>query len=289
MIINKHDKENEIININGINYNIFVVNNVKSWESDDTQWIVDTDDNNESQNKSQNESQNEWQEYFILDSKYNEAFAHWVYENAIYIPLYMALKQQYPKLRLVLLTKRNYKNLFLNYFCVSPNDICYIEDIQVQNKTFFYDPISFLNDKEITETYKEHVNRFIDGLFEKLPKIINKTIDTLLMPRQKLENYKNNDRTYDTTKLENEIKANEKNYILHTDTITDLHEQMFLVRQSKNIILTDGSPLLVNGIFAIESKINVIGTITLGQQMSFPKINFIIRLIAKSNKIIRGV
>ena len=80
-----------------------------------------------------------------------------------------------------------------------------------------------------------------------------KMINTLIMPRQSKENFKPNDRTIN-------MDYNWPNaVILNTDTVTNLINQIELIIKSKNIVLTYGSPFFVNGLFAKNSNIIVLG------------------------------
>ena len=51
--------------------------------------------------------------YFVIDLYFDEAFSHWVYESAIYLPLFCMLKVTYPTLKLVLKTKKEFQTPFL--------------------------------------------------------------------------------------------------------------------------------------------------------------------------------
>lgn len=215
--------------------------------------------------------------FLIIDSKPLNAFAHWVYENAIFLPLFSELKRVYPNLKIVVLEKKNYKKLFLDFFKIYENDI-YYEDFPESNMCFFPEPIC-LNNKIINDNYKLYVDNLCDYFIPFRTEI--KDINVVFLPRQKNENFKSNDRSYDL----NDLLENVKN-ILNTDGITKLEDQIIPISKSKNIILTDGSPLLVNGLFAYNSNIIVCDTITIWQAREYPRLKYIIDKHLIHNKIV---
>ena len=240
-----------------------------------------------------NESENY---YFIIENQFgSDAFAHWCFESAIYVPLFLVLKKNYPNIKLVMYSYKNFKKLFLEKLGVSvlditsgdrsgsditvrKNDIVY--ELHTNNTCFFVKPTS-LNQKNIDTYYKDKVDIFCNLLNYGEEK--NKIRDIIMLPRQKLENFKPNDRVYNTEKLEEKLKNRAE--IMHTDKITNLYTQINSIKESKNIILTDGSPFLDNGIFAKNSNIYIIGNITPCQSQTFPKLNYIISKISMQNKI----
>lgn len=224
--------------------------------------------------------------YFAIDLLYNEAFGHWVYESAIYLPLFNALKSSYPNIKLLLKTHKTFKLLFTDFLGIPVSDVIYDTDINPANICIFPSPISALNDKSITGTYKNLVDKFAT-LFANFTHIrINKNNDYVVLPRQKKENYNANDRVYDFSVIYNVLKYNKKTFnVVNTDNITHLTEQINLLRMSNNVILTDGSPFLVNIMFCRDQKVFVIDRITQKQSSEYIKINFIINHICTQNNI----
>jgi len=302
MIINKNDFTSTKIEIDDVLYNIYVISNVINYESEYTKWIIEEytsvlKNENEDIIKNENEDiiKDEIEEYtsvleyyFVIDTVSHEAFSHWVYECAIYLPLYLKLKELYPNIKIHLKAHKKFKKIFFDFFNIQNNEICYDFNAK-NNKTIFYDPISSLNDNEITFVYKKQFQHFFKIIKEKTEKSYNskieKTIQILLMPRQKLENYKNNDRTYNTDLLEDVVKTKPNTFVLHTDNINTLKEQIEIVQGSQNIILTDGSPFIVNGLFAYNSNIFIIGNSTPWQIQTFCKMGYIFSCIKEKNKV----
>jgi hypothetical protein len=76
---------------------------------------------------------------------------------------------------------------------------------------------------------------------------------------------------------------NEKYIIINTDKITTLSEQIKGLRSSYNIIITDGSPFLVNNMFCKDSKISVIDNLTKNQIKIFLKLKYVIDTCCEIN------
>ena len=221
--------------------------------------------------------------YLIIDTVGNEAFAHWVYESSIYIPLYHHLKKQYPDIKIVLKTKKDYKSLFLTYFNVNINDIVYNIDTNISNICFFPNPDSSMNYQKISDNWK----KYVDILFESFNECQNKIFDTSLLPRGKKENFMNIDRFHNLKDIEDSLKKSQLSYnIMYTDNIIDLKDQIIGIQNSKKIIVTDGSAFLVNGMFCTPgTKIIVLGIVT-PKQMNYPKNKYIFDKIVKKCSVI---
>ena len=261
-------------------HNLFSIKNVINYhigQPNYNEWIIEHLELEDSFQKSQ-----EINHYFMIDTDQNEAFSHWVFESAINLIAFKELKIKIPNLKLVLKAKRKYKKLFLEKLEINEMDVIYENKIELPNVSYFCEPIFCWCEKEITDKYKKHVDLFYD-LFSKKN---NKTIDILLMPRQKLENCKPNDRIYDTEILENEIKEINENGLLHTDKIDNIEDQLNKVNSSKTIILTDGSPFLVNGMFAKSSLILIIGNCTPSQSIIYKKLGYIVEKNKQNNNVI---
>jgi len=223
--------------------------------------------------------------YFVIDLLYNEAFGHWVYESAIYLPIFKKMKDLYPTIKLLLKTKKTYKQLFLDFFDISNTDVVYDNDMNNENVCFFPSPISSLNETLITENYKKYLEDFV-RIFSDFQTTNNEQLDYVIMPRQTKENCIGNDRSYNIDFIYNILICNFKKYsVLETDNITNITEQITNIRSSHNVILTDGSPFLVNIMFCKNQKIYVIDQITNIQSQYYVKIKYIIDMICRVNSI----
>lgn len=224
--------------------------------------------------------------YLIIDLAFNEAFMHWVFESAIYLQLYKLLKKRIPGIKLLLKTKRVYKMLFCDFFDINDSDIVYEIDLSKSNTCIFPSPISALNDKSLSDEYKEQLTFFWNYFSKYRSHSSYKKIKTLIMPRQSKENFWGNPRTYSFNALINFFnkKDTSEYHILNTDNITSLKEQLEYVSNSDNIILSDGSALYVNSMFAYNSYIMIVDTISISQVDNYAKMNIIKKYGTDINK-----
>ena len=226
--------------------------------------------------------------YLIIDTKEKNATGHWIYECALYLPIFLDLKKIYPNIKIVLLEKRSYKKLFIEHFGISMSDIVYI-DVErplLKNNICFFPIAEFaLNEPNLTPIYIKYIDRFYDMFVQPITRSCNDNI-ILCLPRQKLENYGPNDRSYDTTDIENFIKEKDIGLVVNTDTIETLEQQMYLIRNSANIVLTDGAPSTFNPMFASSSVIYICDNNTLRQRQIFKKLDYIFQRHMMRNKLV---
>jgi hypothetical protein len=227
------------------------------------------------------------QYYYILDTTNENAFSHWVYESALFIPEYLELLKKYPTCKLAIKSKKSYKTLLFKYYNVPLENICLFEEISDANTCFFHQYIS-LNDPNIPALFQNNVLRFKE-LFSSIPN--TKTISFLYLPRGIKENMTGvNDRKYNVQPILKEIITSMGGVVYETDNTTDLREQIAMVRSSKCIILDYGSSLWVNGLFASDSRIICLN-IGWAQHLQFPSLEFIYNKILEKNtfKEIRSI
>jgi len=228
----------------------------------------------------------------MIDTLYDDAFGHWVYESAIYLPMFRRLKStRYLDLKLHSKRRRRYKTLFYNFFGISEADIVYGENTAgIPTTAIIPLPISAWNDKEpVSEIYKHYVDEFFQafcGVIDTIPK----SISVLLSPRAKQENYTGNDRQIDVTEIERRLRnsATAAVIILHTDQVRDLtDDQIRHIAAAKTLILMDGSAYYVNGLFARKSQILVVGGCCVVQHnQEFPKMAYVHqKILAKGNTV----
>ena len=253
-------------------YNIFFVNNVIKYNIEHfNTWNINTNiyNNNDSNNY-----------YLIIDTTIDDAFGHWVFESAIYLQLFIELKKTYPNIKIHLKRPKKYKKIFIEYFNINTNDIVY--NLEPINTCIFPLPISCLNIQENNNLFKE----YIDDLFTYFNYTLEKKYNILLTPRGKLENLQSNDRNVNTIDIEHNISDISNNVIMYTDLLENLDTQIKLIKGSKNIIVTDGSPFLVNGMFSKNSTIFVLGDIVNLQLIEFKKMEYIYNKICENNEVI---
>jgi hypothetical protein len=206
----------------------------------------------------------------VIDCFWDDAFAHWVFESAIFLPFF---NQDFIYLR----KSRTYKTLFCKFFKI--DKIIYeLPEANICMIPTMLPLYTSLNVKDCPPIYKY----LVDNLFSKFKGEYPILYDYVIMPRQTKENYKGNDKKVDLVKI---ISRLPDAFVLHTDLITDLDEQIRLVNSGKTIIVTDGSPFQVNGMFSRNRNIIVIGMQTVYQALEFPKIKYILEKIKSQNNV----
>jgi hypothetical protein len=243
----------------------------KNSERDFSSWIIDTFDKTTSENKNT---------YLIIDTIFNEAFSHWVFESAIYLDLFLLLKEKYPTIKLQLKTKRTFKLLFCRLFNIDEEDIVYT--LEPSNISFFPSPISLMNNKELPQEYIEQLRVFFLKFNQYKSTEVSSAV--LIIPRQTKENYHATDLSYNFDTLGECLKSRSYEFF-HTDSVTDLKDQIYKVSSASTIILTDGSPFLVNAMFAKNARIMIVDTRTIDQSIKYPKLKKVIDNSKELNNI----
>jgi len=263
-------------------YSYVKLKNVVKIYNDYNKWILEID--NTFTNIDTNISTTSYP-ILIIDTKYHDAFVHWVFESGIYLPFFIILKKKYPDLKLYSREFKKYKKLFYDFFQISSEDIIY--ELSPTSEYIFPLPISSLNIKELNETWKIQFDIFLAHLTCGISNgnlSPEKSISTIFLPRQKKENYKGNDRFYETTDICNHLRGN-TDLILNTDIIVNLKTQIELVSCSKNVVLTAGSSYFINGLFCRDSNIIVLDDIIIGH-FGYLKLNYAHEIIKRNNKMV---
>jgi hypothetical protein len=259
-------------------YEIHEVPNVKSinfhhtlFDSTfDFGWDVEVEENI---NKEENAN---YERYFYCETLFEDAFGHWIFESAIYIPLYWKLKQKYPNLKWLIHKKKKYKEMVLKGACFQSDDIKY--SIDTPNNSVFFPFYTSHHDLSITSSYKVKLIKF-RNFFYSLVGPIEKTVDYLYLPRGTAENFNLNDRLIMCQpELIEYFSKKQNSNILYTDNEDNFLNQIRKVLSAKKIILDYGSSFIVNSFFAKNCEIICIGhnvhhEIQTAQQMIIECIN----------------
>jgi hypothetical protein len=243
-----YEKDTEDVQTLSI-YKYKVVANVKDYSYIDyDKWLINInyDDNKE-------EATNH---YMIIDTLHNDAFGHWVYESAIYLLLFIQLRQLYPKIKLHLQCHKEYKRMFYEHFGIDKMDVTL--ELTPNNICIFPLPISANNKNTICSDYIAQMDAFCSYIRSSVPTNLNKNISILLMPRQTKENYVGNDRSYNIEDIYSNLDKLPNTVVLNTDNIKTLREQIELVNSSKNIILHSGAAYCFNGMISNNANILVL-------------------------------
>jgi hypothetical protein len=225
--------------------------------------------------------------YFLVDTPNHNSFGHFIFESSIYINMYNKLRKLFDGIKVLLVSPAKYKHLILKYFGINESDIV---------STFgTYDNLCIIPQfEQCSLNSKDHINEFTRTLSVIYPiynnyksSNIKKSIDIMIMPRHKIENNPPTDRIIDTTDIENNLKKIPNCEVFDTTAIDSLENQINKIKQTEILIVPDGSSILVNGFFASNSIIIVLGFGTLNQtNTDAPKIKYIHKYIAMNNSVI---
>jgi hypothetical protein len=225
-----------------------------------------------------------YEEYFYCDTLFHDAFGHWVFESAIYAPLFFELKKKHPNLKWII-NKKKYKEIFFKAFGLETNDYSY--EIKTHNNKIFFPFYLSLHDTTLDEKYKTKLTKFHLLLNKKLSPV-EKTLDYLYLPRGTKEDFQPNNRTLlcqDDLIRHFSEKSNAK--VLFTDEIDNYLDQMRIILSAKTIILDYGSSLFVNGFFSENAKIVCIGY-NIHHEIHVPN-RMIIELLKKNGNTIEFI
>ena len=209
-------------------------------------WLVDVNNN---VSKSDDASTDRG-EFMVIDMIMAGAFAHWVYESAIYLETFRALKnKRFPNLKLLLpvggyTPRRTWKDMFLRFFGIDESEVMYEMPKNPAGVYIFPHPISAINNRVITDMYKLQIDRmfYVFNSYESANRMLPQT-DFVVLPRQSKENF-----TTRVSELDDTIVClQKKGYsvrVLETDQIESVDEQMRVLASGRKIGVTDGSPCL---------------------------------------------
>lgn len=193
--------------------------------------------------------------YFYIDGIYNDVFPHWTLENSIYLVLFKELQTIYPSIKLLSFKEKNYKKCLYRAFNINETDI--VTKIKHPRNKIIFTKSTSQADHHTPFLYMEHVSNFYKAIVDKTA-TREKNIDILYLPRGTSEN----SRTCDIpiqAHLINHL-SNLKNVVIYyTDSTQNMVDQVDLVRRAKVIILNEGGNHGVNGFFAHDSDIIVLG------------------------------
>lgn len=233
---------------------------------------------------SENVTKEAKQIYYIVETIYHDAFAHWVYETAIYLHLF----KFDGKIILKSTPQRNYKRLFLNLYGITEQYIHWTETNIIPEANICKVLNSYcLNDKNVENI--PTFNLLLDRFHSKIRSILSrcnsteKNIPNLFFSRNKAQNYVQNDRVMDYRRFYEHIEGIE--YLEYdTQQTTDFEDQIKLLDSANNVYLDYGSSFLVNGMCCSESTIYITGKSD--QHLIYPLLNEIFKYIQKSNTIL---
>jgi hypothetical protein len=229
--------------------------------------------------------------FLIIDCPYHMAFAHWIYESAIFLQYF-----KYFNGACLLLNAnphRDYKLLFCKLFGInkirwldnkSENNDIPANNICIISRNFTLNDKSRANSENhaCLTLYKTIVLNFRNHIVANKFDYV-KDNDHLFLPRNSTQNYAGNDRTVDYTHI-NALLSGKKYIEYNTSDTVDFNDQIKLVSRSKNIYLDWGSNLLVNGLFSKGSTIYCVNKMP--AQLDYPFLRIVYNIIEDNNTVI---
>ncbi|MBU3621092.1 glycosyltransferase 61 family protein [Polynucleobacter sp. CS-Odin-A6] len=193
--------------------------------------------------------------YIAIDTIHHDAFGHWFFESAIWLPKVKAILDAYPNSKIYSMGSRGYKMQILEYFGISPDRVV-TKFSEKNNVCIFVNPCTSINDLSEHDKFKEMLVEFSEQFHQTK---VSKEIDYLLMPRQKKGNYKSNDREVDTDDIEIYLRGIKDSKVFSSENSKAFNDQVHIVQSSKTLLVTDGSAFLVNAFLAKNSVVIVLG------------------------------
>jgi hypothetical protein len=219
--------------------------------------------------------------YVAIDSANHDTFGHWFYESLIFVASLPKNKIGDSTVNVLIKSEKKYKKKFLNHFelqsTITPDK---------NNIVGFPARFSSLNLNNHSHRFEVLMNKF-HNLFVPENKIGQlKDINVLLLPRQKIDNFKAHDRIVDSSDIEKNISTLTNSLVLNTDQIDSVSGEFDLISRSRNIVVPDGSAFLVTGFMARDSNIIVLGNqLCPFSFLRFEKCRLIYEFIKRNNRI----
>lgn len=238
--------------------------------------------------------------YYVFDTHNQNAFAHWVFENFVYLHHFFEIKQAFPRCKIVIYEKKDYKYLFLCSNGVAREDIVDASEIDFQYQTLAKEPLTVkdsganlvfvhpylsLNNKTLSDFHLRAIASYHKEI-RALSK--EKTIPILYLPRGSKENFQGLDRQYVIQDSLKEFVLGVGGTVFYTDENTDYKKQVEIVRSAKIILCDYGSNLWVNGFFSEDAHI-VFLNIGWRQEYIYPYYTYLYSLIHDSNKSMTNI
>jgi hypothetical protein len=205
-----------------------------------------------------------------IDSPYHDAFGHWVFESAVFLPGIRSDGKN-----VMLSERRQYKTLFCKHIGFSDDNIEYGTVPRTSTLTLMDNPVP------------PEYPLLLQSFFTHFTSSVVPDVDFVLLPRQRKENYAVNDRPCKLTPYIDVFRASGRSYrVVNTDEITCLQTQIDLVNSGRTVIVTDGSPANVNGMFCSGKTIYVVRDGSLEVQVpQYPMLQVLHAEIRKKNNL----
>ena len=223
--------------------------------------------------------------YYILDSCGLDAFAHFIFEGFIFIPILIELNKFNKNIKILTTNKKRYVINLLNFFKI-PNKVVY--EITNYNNICYYPNQYTICDygKNIKddEYYMKYFNDYINYIKNNIDNISNNNL--LYLPRNTKDNFLPNDRIVNNTDKIKKIVIKKNGIVLDTYDLNNIKYQLSIVNNSNKIILDYGSSLYFNSIILEKKKIYMLDDEGFHDlNLRFPFFDFLSNYIKERNEV----
>jgi hypothetical protein len=234
--------------------------------------------------------------FFVIDTSQNEALAHWLAESAVFLLYWRELAALHPgRLRLVLRSRRHYKEEVVRLAGLEPKDVMYgglPPTAALPSSVVYFPPLFALNDPSPDiETWAALWSGLIDGLRATAGEAAAPpwlpTGGVLVLPRGTVENFVANDHKVPTLDwIASEVaagRAGARSTVLIADRVADMRDQINAVARARAVITFYGSGFFFNGALARNATIFTVDNE--GQHARFPGMRMLLDYMQQFNTV----
>ncbi len=235
--------------------------------------------------------------FFVIDTCYEQALIHWAAESAVFLLSYWSdLSAMHPgKLRLVLLSRRRFKEQIALSLGISASDIIWgglPRKAALPSSITYFPPLLSLNDMAPdVELWLRLWAEFCEllrasaGLSSKPPWL---PAGLLVLPRGKLENFAPNDRVVESLDWIASAIAGRRGgggaAVLFTDS-AKLALQVQTVCAHRVLVLHYGSAFFFNGGFARNASVFAVKEVDIVGQLGYPGMRMMFDYVRRYNRV----
>jgi hypothetical protein len=233
--------------------------------------------------------------FLVWMSQFDDALLHWLLECAVFFELFAVLRDRVcPNLRIWCKgPPRPYHATIAAHLGISADAIVYSisQPHHINNLCIVPHPDQMLNDDRCSDAARARLDRLFARFAADADQQHRLLYDVVVLPRQQLHNnvHASGQRRSDCSDIVCELLARrgaDRVFVLHTDRMRSLQEQLDIVRSSSCMIVTDGSPFLFNALAVKGCRIVVLGDTVLEQARQFIKMKYLLDYIESRNDVV---
>lgn len=224
-----------------------VVNVTKCVDPPEPSWIVE------------HSSTSGREQCFVIDCHYDDAFFHWIFESAIYLPAYLELRKQHPGLKLLVKRMLRHKQQFFDLFGITADNLT--RPHEQAWETAYLPMFYFRNWRGIPKDFIPLSERLFDRIMAvEAPHQVSDYHGQSIVyfPRNTTGNYKGNNRVIMNQDQLIACVRELGGYVKRTEEIQSFRDQLDIIAHAKCVVLDYGSAFYVNGFVAENATIIVL-------------------------------